>query len=49
MEKSRINQISDDITEYQKAIERAENALAEAEREINELLAEYDNGVIEAP
>ena len=40
MTESRIRQIEADIKAYQQAIEDAEGALAEAERELNELLCE---------
>jgi len=38
MEDSRIQQITKDIAAYQEAIENAEGALAEAERELQEEL-----------
>ena len=48
MEKTRIQKIADDIAAYEEAIENAEGALAEAEREMTEELnrcasAEFDN------
>lgn len=40
MTNEQINQIGDDIKAYEEAIENAEGALAEAEREMNEALAD---------
>ena len=49
MEKTRIEQIQDDINAYREAIENAEGALAEAERELDEELDRRyaDDGNIE--
>jgi len=41
MTKEQIEQIRKDIAAYEQAIENAEGALAEAERELEEALAEY--------
>lgn len=48
MEKTRIQQIEKDIKAYYEAIDHAEGAIAEAERELDEELermsaAEFDN------
>lgn len=40
MTNEQIKQIADDIKAYEEAIENAEGALAEAEREMNEALAD---------
>ena len=48
MTESRIRQIEADIEAYQRAIENAEGALAEAERElVEELDRRYGEGTIE--
>lgn len=48
MSENRIQQITKDIESYQEAIENAEGALAEAERELSEELEKYaDDGNIE--
>ena len=39
MSEERIRQIAKDIENYEKAIKNAEGALAEAERELDELLS----------
>ena len=41
MNKTRIQQIQDDIDSYTEAIRNAEGAIAEAERELDEQLAGY--------
>ena len=43
MKETRIQQITKDIRNYQEAIENAEGALAEAERELDEELSKYMN------
>lgn len=47
MEENRIQQIEKDITAYHEAIENAEGALAEAERELDEELNKYYDGNLE--
>lgn len=42
MTETRIQKISKDIEAYREAIDNAEGALAEAERELNEELEKYD-------
>lgn len=43
MEESRIQKISRDIAAYREAIENAEGALVEAERELDEVLQEMND------
>ncbi len=45
MKETRIQKITRDIAAYQEAIENAEGALAEAERELNEELDKYCDDV----
>lgn len=44
MSREQIAQIQKDIENYKEAIRNAEGALAEAERELDELLSEYYDG-----
>ena len=45
MKETRIQQITKDIENYREAIENAEGALAEAERELDEELSKYSDDV----
>ena len=41
---SRIREVEEEIEAYRQALEDAQGALADAERELDEMLAEYENG-----